>query len=174
MRVATVLALIFGLMLGVAEAQSGEKEKATSPAIENGSKVELEYTLTDDGGKVLDSNKGGTPLTFTHGQRQLIPGLENALDGMHAGEEKKVTVPPAEGYGEVDPKAVTEVPKESIPAEALNVGAELVARNQSGARRMVRVKEIKEKTVVIDLNHPLAGKTLHFDVKVLGVEPPKD
>jgi FKBP-type peptidyl-prolyl cis-trans isomerase SlyD len=91
---------------------------------------------------------------------------------MHAGEEKKVTVPPAEGYGEADPKAITEVPKESVPADALKIGAELVAQNPSGARRMVRVKEIKDKTVVIDLNHPLAGKTLFFDVKVLGVEPP--
>jgi FKBP-type peptidyl-prolyl cis-trans isomerase SlyD len=170
MRFAAVVALVLGLTLGVAEAQ--QKEEATSPAIQKGSKVELEYTLTDGGGKVLDSNKGGAPFSFTQGERQLIPGLEKALEGMHVGEEKKVTVTPAEGYGEVDPKAVTEVPKGSIPGDALKVGAELVARNQSGMQRMVRVKEIKEDTVVIDLNHPLAGKTLLFDVKVLGVEPP--
>ena len=170
MRFAAVVALVLGLTLGMAEAQ--QKEEATSPTIQKGSKVELEYTLTDDGGKVLDSNKGGTPLTFTQGERQLIPGLEKALDGMHVGEEKMVTVTPAEAYGEVDPTAVTEVPKESIPPDALKVGAELVARNRSGGQRMVRVKEIKENTVVIDLNHPLAGKALLFTVKVLGVEPP--
>jgi FKBP-type peptidyl-prolyl cis-trans isomerase SlyD len=128
--------------------------------------------LTDDGGKVLDSNKGQKPLTYTQGERQIVPGLEKALDGMHVGEEKKVAVTPADGYGEVNPEAVTEVPKESIPPDALKVGAELVARNQSGAARLVRVKEIKDKTVVIDMNHPLAGKTLYFDVKVLGVNPP--
>jgi len=65
------------------------------------------------------------------------------------------------------------VPKELIPPDSLKVGAELVARSPSGGTRLVRVKEVKEKTVVIDLNHPLAGKTLHFDVKVLGVEPSK-
>lgn len=170
MRIGPVIVLALGLTLGPAEAQP--KEEATNPAIENGSRVRLEYTLTDDGGKVLDSNKGGEPLTFTQGQRQIISGLERALDGMHAGEAKRVTVKPADAYGEVDPKAVAEVPKEQIPANALTVGTELVARSQSGGRRIVRIKEIKEKTVIIDLNHPLAGKTLVFDVKVVGVEPP--
>lgn len=170
MRIAAVIALALGLMLGVAEAQPTGEAKA--PVVENGSKVQLEYTLTDDNGKVLDSNKGGEPLTFTQGQQEIIPGLEKALDGLHAGDAKKVTVQPAEAYGEVDPQAVTEVPKERIPTEALSVGTELVAQGQGGERRSVRIKEIKEQTVVIDLNHPLAGKTLVFDVKVLGVEPP--
>jgi FKBP-type peptidyl-prolyl cis-trans isomerase SlyD len=170
MKLAAVVGIVLGLTLGVAEAQS--KEETTSPAIQKGSKVELEYTLTDDGGKVLDSNKGRKPLTYTQGERQIVPGLEKALDGMHVGEEKKVTVTPADGYGEVNPNAVTEVPKEKIPADALKVGTELVGKDQSGAIKYVRVKEIKEKTVVIDMNHPLAGKTLYFDVKVLGVNPP--
>lgn len=170
MRIAAVIALTLGLALGVAEAQP--KEGPASPSIENGSKVQLEYTLTDDGGKVLDSNKGREPLTYTQGRQQIIPGLEKALDGMRAGEEKKVTVKPADAYGEVNPAAVAEVPKERIPADALKVGAQLVAQDQSGARRAVVVKEIKETTVIIDLNHPLAGKNLVFDVKVLGVEPP--
>ncbi len=171
MRIAAAVPLVLGLALGLAEAQP--TVGTPNPAIENGSTVQLEYTLTDDGGKVLDSNKGGTPLTYTQGQQQIIPGLEKSLNGMRAGEEKKVTVKPAEGYGDVDPNAITEVPKERIPADALTVGKELVAQSQSGGRRVVRIKEIKEKTVIIDLNHPLAGKTLLFDVKVLGVEPPK-
>ena len=170
MRIAAVISLALGLMLGVAEAQP--KEEIRTPAIENGSKVQLEYTLADDSGKVLDSNKGGEPLTFTQGRQEIITGLEQALDGMRAGEEKKVTLKPAEAYGEVDPAAITEVPKEQIPADALKVGTELVAQNQSGERRTVRIKEIKEDSVIIDLNHPLAGKTLVFNVKVLGVEPP--
>jgi FKBP-type peptidyl-prolyl cis-trans isomerase SlyD len=127
MKIAGVIGLTLALALGVAGAQEKENEKAVSPAIENGAKVQLEYTLKDDGGKVLDSNKGHDPLTYTQGQKQIIPGLEQALSGMHAGDD----------------------------------------------RRIVRIKEVKEKTVVIDLNHPLAGKTLFFDVKVLGVEPPK-
>ena len=170
MRIAGVIGLTLALALSPAEAQ--EKEKAASPAIENGAKVQLEYTLKDDGGKVLDSNKGRDPLTYTQGQKQIIPGLEQALSGMHAGEEKKVTIKPVDAYGEVNPKAVTEVPKEMLPPDALRVGTELVAQSQAGDRRIVRIKEVREKTVVIDLNHPLAGKTLFFDVKVLGVEPP--
>ena len=172
MKLAAIVALVLGLTLGVAEAQS--KEEATTPSIQKGSKVEIEYTLTDDEGKVLDSNKGRKPLAYTQGERQIVPGLEKALDGMHVGEQKKVTVPPADGYGEVDPQAITEVPKETVPPDALKVGTELVARNQNGATRLVRVKEIKEKTVVIDMNHPLAGKTLYFDVKVLGINPPSN
>jgi len=171
MKIAGVIGLTLALALGVAEAE--EKEQAASPAIENGAKVQLEYTLKDDGGKVLDSNKGKEPLTYTQGQKQIIPGLEQALGGMRAGEEKKVTIKPVDAYGEVNPNAVTEVPKEMLPPDALKVGTELVAQSQAGDRRIVRIKEVKEKTVVIDLNHPLAGKTLFFDVKVLVVEPPK-
>ena len=164
--VSVVLAL--ALASGVARAQQSE-----TPAIENGSTVQLEYTLKDDAGKVLDSNRGGKPLTYTQGQQQLIPGLEKELNGMHAGEEKKVTVKPEDGYGEVNPSAQTEVPKAKLPPEALTVGNQLVARGRGGETMLVRVKRIKETTVIIDLNHPLAGKILFFDVKVLGVEPPK-
>ena len=173
MKIAGVIGLTLVLALGVAGAQEKEKEKAESPAIENGTKVQLEYTLKDDGGKVLDSNKGKEPLTYTQGQKQIIPGLEQALGGMRAGEEKKVTIKPADAYGEVNPNAVTEVPREMLPPDAVTVGTELVAQSQGGDRRIVRIKEVREKTVVIDLNHPLAGKTLFFDVKVLGVDPPK-
>lgn len=170
MRTARMIAVTLGLALGVADAQP--TEKATSPAIENGTRVQLEYTLKDDDGKVLDSNKGQDPLTYTQGKQQIIPGLEKALNGMRAGDEKKVTVKPADAYGEVDPRAEAEVPKEMLPPD-LSVGTELVAQSPGGSRRIVRVKEIKEQTVLIDLNHPLAGKTLFFEVKVLGVEPPQ-
>jgi FKBP-type peptidyl-prolyl cis-trans isomerase 2 len=170
MKVPVLIVLALALSFALTEAQSQLEPR--KPAIEKGSKVQLEYTLTIDDGRVLDSNKGQEPLTFTQGQQQIIPGLEKALEGMHAGEEKKVTVNAAEAYGEVDPAAVTEVPKERVPAQSLTVGTELVARNANGETRTVRVKEIREKTVIIDLNHPLAGKTLVFDLKVLSVEPP--
>jgi FKBP-type peptidyl-prolyl cis-trans isomerase SlyD len=120
---------------------------------------------------VLDTNKGREPFTFTQGSHRIIPGLEKALDGMRAGDEKKVTVAPAEAYGEVNPAAVTEVPRDRLPEGSLEVGMQLVAQGQRG-RHIVRIKEIKENTVVLDLNHPLAGKTLHFDVKVVDVDGP--
>lgn len=145
---------------------------AAAPAIENGSMVQLEYTLSDDAGKVIDSNKGQQPLTYTQGDRQLIAGLEKQLVGLRTGQEKKVVLKPDEAFGPIDPSAQTEVPKEALPPDALVVGAQLMARNAAGEGRPVIVKEIKDKTVVVDLNHPLAGKTLVFEIKVLGIESP--
>ncbi len=168
----TVAALI-ALVLSLGTAQAQTKERPAGPAIEDGAKVLLEYTVKDGTGKVLDSSKGKAPLTFTQGQHQIIRGLEKALTGMRVGEAKKVTVKPADGYGVVDPKARMEVAKEQIPAEALKVGAPLTWRAPSGQTRPAHVTQVKEKTVVLDMNHPLAGKTLHFDVKVVSVEPPK-
>ena len=159
---------------GVAQTPSAPSLSAgAGPAIGEGSIVRIEYTVTDEAGTLLGSNKGGESLQFTHGQQEMIPGVERQLLGMHTGEEKKLVVTPEEGYGPVDPAAQTEVPRNMVPADAQEVGKQLVARNRSGTPRVVMVKEVKEETVVLDLNHPLAGKTLLFDVKVLGVDPPQ-
>jgi FKBP-type peptidyl-prolyl cis-trans isomerase SlyD len=168
---AAALALALPLVAG---AQS--QPATAAPAIERGSTVQIEYTLKDDKGKVLESNKGQPPLTYTHGRQQIIPGLERALSGMQAGQEKQVVVKPEDAYGPVNPAAVAEIPKEmlkGLPPESLKAGTRLLARSQSGEQRPVVIKEVKDKTVVLDLNHPLAGQTLHFDVKVLSVQPPK-
>ena len=90
---------------------------------------------------------------------------------MKVGAEKHITVKPEDGYGKLNPNAVQEVPKEKVPPNALKVGAVLVGTNKDGSPIPMTVREIKEKTVVMDLNHPLAGKTLVFDVKVIDVEP---
>ncbi len=172
MTIAVMLLASLALLLAP-DLVRAQEAKPAIPAIEAGSEVSLEYTLADVDGKVLDSNKGRPPLTFTQGEHQIIPGLESALTGMRAGDEKQVTVQPADGYGEVDPNAVAEVPKEALPPNALLVGTQLVAKSRDGQSRLVRVKEIKEATVIIDLNHPLAGKVLHFSIKVLQVEPAK-
>jgi FKBP-type peptidyl-prolyl cis-trans isomerase SlyD len=157
----------------VTAAQTPPVETPAAPVIEKGSKVHLEYTLKDDAGAVLDTNKGQAPLTYTQGEEQILSGLEKELTGLHKGDEKKVTVKPEDGYGALDPSAQTEVPKEMLPPSALTVGTQLMARSAAGEARPVRVKEIKEQTVILDLNHPLAGKTLLFEVKVLAVDPPK-
>src|SRR5262249_1461110 len=124
---------------------------STAPAIEQGSTVKLEFTLKDDAGVVIDSNKGQAPLTFTQGSAQMIPGLERQIIGMHAGEEKRVVLKPEEAFGQTDPAAQTEVPKSMLPAESLTVGARLLARNAAGEQRPVTVKEIKDQTVILDL-----------------------
>jgi FKBP-type peptidyl-prolyl cis-trans isomerase 2 len=139
--------------------------------IENGSLVCFEYTLSDENGNVLQSNKGKDPVTYTHGQGAVIPGLEKGLSGMEVNEEKSFRVQPEEGYGPVDPQACKEVPKTEIPAAALKVGTALRARDPQGEDQVIHVREVKQETVILDFNHPLAGKTLNFDVKVLDIEP---
>ena len=140
--------------------------------VEKGSSVKIEYTLKDDKGAVIDTNAGKDALAFTQGSQQIIPGLDKALLGMKVGDSKKVTVKPEDGYGNVDPKAEAEVPKTALPEGAAVVGTRLLARGQDGQPRPVTVKAVKDTTVVLDLNHPLAGKTLFFDVKIVSVEPP--
>lgn len=145
---------------------------AAKPAIEAGSNVQIAYTLKEDGGEVIETSEGRGPVTYTQGDGQLVPGLERAMLGLRPGDEKKVVVKPEEAYGILDPAAVTEVPRNMIPAESLKVGTMLMARSAQGDSRPVRVKEIKDSTVILDLNHPLAGKTLVFDVRVLAVTAP--
>lgn len=165
-RAAVVVAAL--LISSQLYAQSAAKPK---PVVQAGSQVSFDYTLTDESGKVIDSSNGKKPMTYVHGQGQIIPGLEKELAGMAAGAGKKVTVKPEEAYGQVNPQAFQEVPREQLPPGALKVGTQLTAQGPQGQSVPVRVHEVKEKTVVMDFNHPLAGKTLSFDVKITEVKP---
>jgi FKBP-type peptidyl-prolyl cis-trans isomerase 2 len=151
---------------GAFAAQANKDDKV----VKDGSLVSLQYTLTGDDGKVIDSNKGKAPLKYIQGMHQIVPGLERELVGMKVGGEKHVKVKPEDGYGPVDPRGFIEYPREEIPANGLKVGAVLVGKGPQGQPIRARVKEIKEKTVVVDMNHPMAGKNLIFDVKVLDIE----
>jgi FKBP-type peptidyl-prolyl cis-trans isomerase SlyD len=141
----------------------------TKPTVSAGKLVSVEYTLKLDNQSVFESNVGQTPLTYTQGEGKMVPGLEKALEGMAVGDTKQVTVPPLEGYGPVDPQAVLEVEKQKLPPDALQVGAQLTGTLPDGRTVNPRVTDIKTDTVVLDFNHPLAGKTLYFDVKVLAI-----
>jgi FKBP-type peptidyl-prolyl cis-trans isomerase SlyD len=141
--------------------------------IKKGSVVSFEYTLADDNGKIIESNMGKGPVTYTHGQRELIPGLEKGLSGMEINEEKSIRLEPDDAYGPVDPKGFKEVPKTDVPEGGLKVGAALRGRGPEGEDVAIRVREVKAETVVLDFNHPLAGKTLDFNVKVVGIQPVK-
>src|SRR6266853_239858 len=162
---AGVLAALLAMTLIPTASQAAD----TKQTVTEGKNVSLEYTLTLDDKSVVESNVGKQPLTYTHGTRQLIPGLEKALEGLAVGDTKEVTVTPADGYGEQDPKALQEVQKQLIPPDALTVGARLQGKTPNGRTVYPRVAEIKEDTVVLDFNHPLAGKTLHFAVKILDI-----
>jgi len=143
------------------------------PTIRRDSTVLLEYTLNDGEGNLIDSNRGEAPLEYTHGWQELIPGVERALEGKQAGQQLKIEVPPEEGYGPVDPTAEAAVPKDLIPPDALRVGAHLNAKGPTGEVKPVRVKDVTSSSVILDLNHPLAGRTLYFDIRILSVEPAK-
>ena len=149
--------------------RSAEKAKQEN-VVKDGAVVSLQYSLSEEDGKLIESNKGKDPLKYTHGSKQIVPGLEKELTGMKVGGEKRVKVKPEDAYGVVNSKAFQEVPKEQIPANGLKVGATLAAKGPHGQEIPVRIHEIKEKTVVLDLNHPMAGKTLLFDIKILDVQ----
>ncbi|MFZ1804344.1 MAG: peptidylprolyl isomerase [Nitrospira sp.] len=158
------------LFLSAACASAGDAKKgASAMTVSSGKRVSLEYTLKLDDQSVVDSNVGGEPLKVTQGKHELVPGLEKALEGMAVGEKKNVTVAPTEAYGTVDPKAFQEVDKKLLPPDTAKVGTQLEGTTADGRKVFPRISEVKNETVVLDFNHPLAGKTLHFDVKVLEV-----
>jgi FKBP-type peptidyl-prolyl cis-trans isomerase SlyD len=151
--------------MGGGEATQAIRLKSSS-VIQEGSIVSIEYTLTDDAGAVLDTNVGKEPLTFIEGAGQIVKGLERELNGMKVGDQKKVQVKPEDGYGLPDKNAYHEIPREKIPPEGQKPGTMLMTKSPDGRTIPMRVHEVKDKTVVVDLNHPLAGKTLNFDVKI--------
>ena len=133
--------------------------------------VSMEYTLHVEG-KVMDTSEGHEPLEFIQGQGHIISGLEQALYGMAIGESKSVVVGAKEGYGEVDAKAFMDVPRgEFPPGVPATVGIELELRDKSGQAVYARVQEVGEENIRLDMNHPLAGKELHFDVTIAALRP---
>jgi FKBP-type peptidyl-prolyl cis-trans isomerase SlyD len=165
-----VTLLSFFMLYSPAHLAAAEKSK-NDRVIKDGMMVSLEYTLKSPDGKVMETSKGREPLRYIHGQKMMIPGLEKELTGMKVGGEKHVTVKPEDGYGKINPNAVQEIPKEKIPPNGLKVGALLAAKSPEGMVVPMTVRQIKEKTVVLDMNHPMAGKTLVFDVKVVDIQP---
>lgn len=140
--------------------------------VTDGMVVSLDYTVRLDDGQVVDSTQEQDALEFLQGAGQIIPGLEQALYGMGVGEEKEVELAPAEGYGDKNPEAFQEVPKDIFPDDmTLTPGTGLQLRDQSGKVVVAYVAEVRPETVVLDLNHPLAGETLHFEVKISDLRP---
>ncbi len=165
------LAALFALIF-VYPGISASAEKAKNDrVVKDGMSVSFDYTLKDTDGKVIETSKDKTPLNYIHGQKQMIPGLEKELTGMKVGGEKHVTVKPEDAYGPINKNAFQEVPKEKIPANGLKVGAILALKSPDGRVIPTRVAEVKDKTVLMDMNHPMAGKTLVFDVKVVDIQP---
>jgi FKBP-type peptidyl-prolyl cis-trans isomerase SlyD len=138
-------------------------------SIQSNARVVLEYTLRDEKGEVLDSSdaEDGEPIVYVHGYGMLVPGLEAALVGLEQGASKDVTVDPAEGFGDRDDDLVLEIDKTDFPdPNNVTIGDDIVAESPDGEEVPMRVVEVKDETVVVDANHPLAGVTLRYSVKV--------
>jgi FKBP-type peptidyl-prolyl cis-trans isomerase SlyD len=134
--------------------------------IANGTVVEIDYTLHLGDGQVVDQSEG-EPLAYIHGEGQIVPGLEQALAGADVGDKRQVVVAPTDGYGDHDPRGVQEVSRQAFPDDfEPKPGMQLVAQAPSGEPVQFVVQEVRPDTVLVDFNHPLAGKTLHFDVTV--------
>ena len=141
------------------------------PAVQDGMSVEIEYSLTVDG-VVMDSSQGREPLSYVHGQGQLISGLERQLAGLHVGDRRDLTVAADEAYGKVDPDAFLDVPKTMLPEDVTpEVGMMLSGMGADGQPFRAVIDGIGEETVKLNLNHPLAGKTLHFAVTIAKIAP---
>lgn len=139
--------------------------------VKKGDKVKVEYEGSLDDGTVFDSSKKhGEPIEFEVGAGQVIEGFEDATVGMEEGEEKEFKLESSEAYGDHNPEMVKEIEKEKLPdGEELKPGMMLVTTLPNGLQIPAVVVGVTEETVTIDLNHPLAGKALHFKIKVIGI-----
>lgn len=140
---------------------------AGDAVVTDGATVSLEYTLTLPDRTKVDTNVGLAPVVFTQGSGHLVPGLEKAIAGMKAGQTKHVEVPAELAYGEYNPDAQIKIPRNRVPP-TVKVGDVLTRPSD---HKPLKVLEITADTVVMDANHPLAGKDLVFDVKILKIEP---
>ena len=133
--------------------------------------VSVHYTGTLENGEVFDSSRDREPLSFEVGAGQMIPGFEKAVKGMKLNEIKKITIAPSEAYGELKPEMVQKITKDQLPPElTIHVGQQLASEMPDGQQIIVTVKEIADDEITIDANHPLAGKTLNFEIEVVDIK----
>ena len=131
--------------------------------------VSFHYTLKDDAGEVLDSSEGRDPLTYLHGAGNIIPGLEKALDGKDAGDHVDVSIAPEEAYGQRNDALIQSVPRSAFEGvDEILPGMQFQAQTPNGMQILTVVK-VEDDVVVVDGNHPLAGKTLHFSVDITDI-----
>jgi len=132
--------------------------------------VSMHYKLMDEEGKVLDSSEGGEPMAYLHGAGNIVPGLEKALAGKGEGDSLQVTVEPAEGYGEIDQNGIKVIERAAFQGvDTIEPGMAFEAKAPDGTSQHIVVTKVEGDEVTINLNHPLAGVTLNFDVHIVNV-----
>ena len=189
MKITLVLFLIMGLVLINGCGRKEEKQPSVKEAekilprkvipekgdekalVKKGNRIKVHYTGTLQDGTIFDKSKEGEPLEFTVGSGQIIPGFDKAVEGMKLNEEKKVTLKTEDAYGKRDETAIREFPKNSLPENFKpEKGVMIKLQDQTGRAMPGTVTDITENSITVDLNHPLAGKDLTFDIKVIGIE----
>jgi len=147
----------------------------SNQVISDGKVVNLIYALANAQGEVLDQSDREAPFTYLHGGEQIVPGLEEALNGLKVGDKKKVVVEPADGYGELNPDLKLSVSRAQFPGKVdIEVGMQFETQTPEGHDVVFTIEAIEGDKVKIDGNHPLAGQTLHFDVEVLSMRDATD
>jgi FKBP-type peptidyl-prolyl cis-trans isomerase SlyD len=137
--------------------------------------VAVDYKLTIDDGIVVDKSEKGDPLWYLHGAGNIIPGLEKQLEGLAVGDKKTCVVAPEDGYGTYDKSRIHQVPKTQFPKGDFNIGDHIMASAPDGTEVPARITGSDGKTITLDFNHELAGKTLTFDIVVAEIrEATKD
>jgi FKBP-type peptidyl-prolyl cis-trans isomerase SlyD len=135
-----------------------------------GKVVALNYTLRDDAGALIDGSEAGDPLYYLHGAENLVPGLESALEGRRVGDKLSVTVLPEDAYGQPQGPGPQAVPRSAFPEGAeLEEGMPFCVENEDGEEIDLWISSVEDDQVLVDVNHPLAGVTLCFDVEVLSI-----
>lgn len=141
-----------------------------SKKVKKGDKIKVDYTGTFEDGTVFDSSeKHDQPLEFEAGSGQVVKGFDDAIMGMKKGEEKEITLQPSEAYGDPNPELVKKAPREQLPEGDLKVGTLLVMGLPNGMQVPVKILEMDDKEVTLDLNHPLSGKVLKFKIKIVDI-----
>lgn len=138
--------------------------------IEPGKKIALEYTVFLENGLQIDTNVGEKPLVFMEGENQVFPALENAVVGLRAGDQKKISLSPEDAYGQILKEGFRDVQIEVLPSQYRYVGAVVGVKDPAGGIYPIRVHRLSDDIATLDFNHPLAGKTLLFDVKIVKVD----
>lgn len=164
---AVILAVISLLLLSCSEA--GIKGSSGKKSVKPGSMVKVEYTGTFENGTVFDSSENKAPLEFKAGSGQMIKGFDSAVIGMEIGKEKTIKIGPSEAYGDYNSDLVTVIPRQNLPKEKnIKPGMMILVGSQNGQVPAL-ITEVNENNFTINLNHPLAGKTLIFKIKVVDV-----
>jgi peptidylprolyl isomerase len=149
-----------------------KKKKATNPTATEGNTVRVHYRGTlDDGSEFDSSHKREEPLAFTVGSGEMIEGFDQAVTGMEVGETKSIRLTPEQAYGDINPAAYTELSRESFPEDfPVNEGSLVPLTGPANEQLVGTITEVTDNSVTVDLNHPMAGKDLNFEIELVGID----